>query len=245
MTLTSVDNTERLFQTKPISPVDIFSTTLAKLPDPADHEGALVYVPGTGLLLSDGTAWGAVGGTAAAGPNLSTVPSEAVYQQFAISLKNNGGVLQHKFGPLPIPNMTSFPTETGAGCLSAIRNAAATSYVTTVSGPDASTGLSDGAKIQNGGSGSGPNLYLDTDDPVDLYNTVGMQASMLWNDTGNSVIAQAFFNTSVINGVSKFRLTLLFRHPDTGANFNLTTTNIPSGKEIRVGLVGFMGPLTS
>lgn len=238
MTITGVDLTQGDIQTKPFSPVDIFTTTLVDLPPAADHEGALVYVAGTGLLLSDGVTWSSVAGPGS--PSFPGVTSGAVWQQFSLSIINDGGVLKHRFGAANEPNQHTQSSEN----FSAVRNAA-TSYSVTPNGPDDTTGFSGGAKIQATSGGIvTKTLYLDTDDQ-DPSDSVGIQAVVVWNTTGSPVQIFPIDNGTPVDGISKIRMSLQFRNPSTGADFTLNTTNISSGKEIRIVVTGFMRPLSS
>lgn len=227
MTITGVDLTQGNIQTKPFSPVDIFVTTLAELPDPAEHEGALVYIAGTGLLLSDGTAWNGVAASSSL-PDFGLVNSDYKYQAFAMQIINNGGTLQHKVAWVEnIPMDISSP----AGLIDRF-NGFTTTAVNTPTGTDSTTAFANGAKIS---SGNASYVILDTindqDDGLHWWRAevIAYTTSVRPSITFGSPSAN-------VNGVTKSRPYLIFYN---GTAFNLNTTNIGNGQYITFIVQGF------
>jgi len=147
-------------------------------------------------------------------------------QAFTLGFFNNGAVIQHYI-------ITDAITGGSPGfCSSRIANASS-GFVTTPNGPDASTNFAAGLKI---GSATPSDVYFDTAAQAPGYFQ-GI-CSVALNDTGAAIGARVGIVSININGVTRQRLCMSFFNPSTGAAFAVNTTNIPSGKSLRITFFG-------
>ncbi len=146
-------------------------------------------------------------------------------QKFSIVLFNNGGTLQH---------LTKGEGITGGYGSKASRIVNSTAALTTTpTGADSTTAFAAGAKI---GSASTNILFMDT--AAQYLSSFEGIATVEYNDTGTPVIVTAGNSSININGVTRNRLAFQFFVASTGADFALTTANIPSGKAITISFYG-------
>lgn len=203
-------------------PIIAARVTVATLPDPADHLGGIIYTTDGGLRLSDGTQWLPLQTSA------GEVVAGEVFQAFRFVIQNVGGTLQHS-----IRGLNSL-VDDPSGLVSGITGAS-TTPVATPNGPDATTAFANGAKI---GGTFDFQIVFDTE-PQDSTITAMNQAFMRSN-TGDVLDMEISNHSFDVNGVTRNRLTVIFRVASSGADFALNTTNIQNGQLIMFGLSGFM-----
>lgn len=142
------------------------------------------------------------------------------FQAFTLSVRNNAGTIEHIFGT---PG-----TDNGTPNLAYQISGATNTWTAT---PQSTGPFANGAALL---SGANEVLVLNSP-PQDPGNMVGI-ATVEYNDTGTVLLVQYSVGWVTVNGENRFRVFLTFR-THSGAAFALNTTNIPSGKRIRVGVL--------
>lgn len=158
-------------------------------------------------------------------PNFAAISlGSQLLQAFCVRITNTAGTLQHN-----IVGMTG--TNTASAYATKISGASTTLANTPTVG--AGTGFTSGAGI------TGNNLVLNTADQ-DTATFIGWSAVEYYDGNVTAVIAFPQFTNRNVNGVTQDRLEIKFINPMTGANWDINTSNLPSGKTILVRFMGFL-----
>lgn len=147
------------------------------------------------------------------------------FNAFELRIVNTAGTLQHQI-----------TSESSSGTASNFAQGVTGASATLANTPSVAAGVNftSGAGIE---AAATQVVQLNTAAETAGDNT--LQCVVAVNSTGSNVACQPVLRTTNINGVSQRRVALIFTVVGTGAAFNITTTNIASGKELTVRLSGY------
>lgn len=155
------------------------------------------------------------------------LPINAALTFFVVWIQNIAGALNH--------NVTSvLPGTVLPGWVSAFNGFSVSANPTPT--VDAVTPFTAGVGIA---STSTHSLILDSLAAQDA-GKIALTASIIWNGTGNAVVAHPGIVSQDVNGVTLARPAISFLDAVAATVFVLNTTNIPAGKAIGVQVMGFV-----
>ena len=146
-------------------------------------------------------------------------------QGFTFFFHNSGGTLNHRIRAAGGVNATFADKITGA----------TNGDTASPTGADASTAFAGGGKVS---TNRAHGFMFDT--AAQTIADLSGVAVITVNTTGTDLSVQLLFENYDVNGTTRVRPLLMFTDAATGADFNLTTGNVTSGKVIQVPVMGYL-----
>ena len=154
--------------------------------------------------------------------------SGQIISAFTWRLMNDSGTLKHAFG-----SCGSIATD--GNWIDRITGATST-LTASPTGTDSSTAFAAGGKISSVNTFE---FICDTSAELVTADSI-MIPSPYYNTTGTDLSALVYYRSSDVNGTTRNRLALQLTDLPNGNLFTMNTTNIPSGKEIRFYVFGYL-----
>ena len=177
-----------------------------------DQDITLTHLADAGLTTN---------GTFNAAVNLSI--NSQKFQSFFIKIANVGGTIKHNI----------FAEWVSAGVIGNYSGqiTGASQTATTTPTVDVSTDFATGCGV------NGAAIVFNTAAQVRVDSMAG--ATIAHNSTGTQILSGTYTGSRNVNGTTRIRLEVKISEVD-GSNFDLNTTNIPSGKFIVVHIQGYL-----
>jgi hypothetical protein len=142
-------------------------------------------------------------------------------QSFHLSVRNNGGVIEHVFGAVG--------SESAALNLVGRITGATNTWTPT---PQSTSPFAGGCALLSGANHA---LLLHT--PVMSSSDHAGCVSVVYSDVGVTPIVDIWIGSVTVNGVEQVRLNFVF-YLNSGAVWALNTSNIAAGKKIKIAFIG-------